>query len=105
MQTTYLIQILLPLYERGGKRVSRALLRSTAKQLAQQFGGVTAYTRAPAQGMWRGRGAKLDRDEVVVYEVMAPSLDRSLWKERRRQLEKDFVQDAIVVRAMRAMRM
>jgi hypothetical protein len=40
-----------------------------------------------------------------VYEVMAPSLDLSLWKERRRQLERDFVQDAIVVRAMRAMRM
>ena len=75
MRPMHLIQILLPLYKKGGGRVSRALLRSTAKQLAQEFGGVTAYTRAPAQGLWRRNGAKLDRDDIVVYEVMAPTVD------------------------------
>jgi hypothetical protein len=101
----HLIQILLPLYKKSGGRVSRALLRSTAKQLAKEFGGVTAYTRAPAQGLWRRRGAKLDRDDVVVYEVMAQRLDVAFWSSRRRQYEKEFVQDALVIRAVRAKRL
>jgi hypothetical protein len=101
----HLIQILLPLYEKGGARVSRTLLRSSAKQLAEEFGGVTAYTRAPAQGLWRRRGAKLERDDVVVYEVIAQSLDVGFWRSRRRQFEKEFVQDAIVIRAVRAKRL
>jgi hypothetical protein len=80
-------------------------LRSTAKQLAQEFGGVTADTRAPAHGLWRRRGAKLDRDDVVVYEVMVQRLDGGLWRSRPRQYEKEFVQDAIVIRALRAKRL
>lgn len=99
-----LIQILLPLYEKGGAKVSRALFRSSAKQLAKEFGGVTAYARAPAQGLWR-RGAKLDWDDVVVYEVMAQKLDLSFWRSRRRKFEKEFVQDKIVIRAVRAKRL
>jgi hypothetical protein len=99
----HLVQILLPRYKKGGGRVSRALLRSTAKQLAQEFGGVTTYTRAPAQG--RRSGAKLDRDDIVVYEVMTPSVDRVFWKARRRALERDFMQDEIMVRSARTMRL
>jgi hypothetical protein len=101
----HLIQILLPLYKKGGGRVSRALLRSTAKQLAKEFGGVTAYTGAPAQGFWRRSGTKLDRDDIVVYEVMAPTVDPVFWKARRRALERDFMQDEIMVRAARTMRL
>jgi hypothetical protein len=101
----HLIQILLPLYEKSGRKVSRALLRSTAKQLADEFGGLTAYARAPAEGLWRRRGAKLDRDDVVVYEVMAQKVDLGFWSARRGKLEKEFVQDAIVVRAIRAKRL
>jgi hypothetical protein len=100
----HLIQILLPLYERSGKKVPRALFRSTAKQLADEFGGVTAYTRSPAQGLWRRDAAKLNRDDVVVYEVMAPEFEPAFWKARRRKFEKDFVQDEIVVRTLRAKR-
>jgi hypothetical protein len=97
MRLMHLIQILLPLCKKGGARVSRALLRSTAKQLAKEFGDVTAYTRAPAQGLWRRSGAKLDRDDIVVYEVMAPTVDPMFWKARRRVLEKDFMQDEIIL--------
>jgi hypothetical protein len=99
MMTMQLVQILLPLFEKGGKKVSRTLLRATARQLAQEFGGITVYARAPAQGFWRRSGAKLDRDDVVVYEVMTKSVDVAFWRKRRRQLEKAFVQDAILVRA------
>jgi hypothetical protein len=101
----YLIQILLPLYEKSGRKVSRALLRSTAKQLADEFGGLTTYTRAPAEGLWRRRGVKLDRNDVVVYEVMAQKVDLGFWSARRGKLEKELVQDAIVVRAIRAKRL
>lgn len=101
VRSMHVVQILLPLFEKTGKRVARALLRSTAQQLAREFGGITAYTRAPAEGLWRRRGARLARDEVVIYEVMAPNIDHVFWRKRRRQLEKAFVQDAILVRAIR----
>jgi hypothetical protein len=80
-------------------------LRVTARQLAQEFGGISVYARAPAQGFWRRGGAKLDRDDVIVYEVMTSRLDLAFWRKRRRQLEQAFVQDAILVRATRVRRL
>jgi hypothetical protein len=80
-------------------------LRVTARQLAQEFGGISVYARAPAQGFWLRGGAKLDRDDVIVYEVMTSRLDLAFWRKRRRQLEQAFVQDAILVRATRVRRL
>jgi hypothetical protein len=62
------------------------------------FGGLTAYTRAPAEGLWNS-GSTVKRDEIVIVEVMVDSLDRTWWKEYRRELEQVFCQDEIVVRA------
>jgi hypothetical protein len=53
--------------------------------------------------LWRRSGAKLDREDIVVYEVMAPTVDPKFWNARRRVLEKDFMQDEIMVRAVRTM--
>jgi hypothetical protein len=55
--------------------------------------------------LWRRNGAKLDRDDIVVYEVMAPTVDPVFWKARRRALEMDFMQDEIMVRSARTMRL
>jgi len=96
-----LVQILLPLYDRRGRKIPRTVLRGAASCLAEEYGGVTAYTRSPALGMWRAAPDKLDRDEVVVYEVMVSSANKSSWAATRRRLEKAFRQDRIVVRAMR----
>jgi hypothetical protein len=94
----YLIQILLPLNDNQGKRLPFALHRDTMRELTRRFRGLTAYTRAPAEGVWKPRsGTK--HDEIVVYEVMAPRLERKWWKAYRRALEKRFRQESVVVRA------
>ena len=62
------------------------------------FGGLTAYTRAPAEGLWNS-GSTVKRDDIVVVEVMVDSLDRTWWKDYRRELEQEFCQDEIVLRA------
>ena len=62
------------------------------------FGGLTAYTRAPAEGVWES-GTTLKRDDIVVVEVMVDSLDRAWWGAYRRDLKRLFRQDQIVLRA------
>jgi hypothetical protein len=62
------------------------------------FGGLTAYTRAPAEGLWES-GSTVKRDDIVVVEVMVDSLDRKWWEAYRRELAQLFRQDQIVLRA------
>jgi hypothetical protein len=59
---------------------------------------VTAYTRAPAQGLWQD-GSRVERDEVLLYEVMVDELDRDWWAAYRKELEGKFRQQELVVRA------
>ena len=66
---------------------------------AEHFGGVTAFTRNPAEGLWKEGGEDPARDDIVIFEVMADWLDRSWWRGYRTELERRFEQDEIVVRA------
>jgi hypothetical protein len=59
---------------------------------------LTAFTRSPAQGTTTG-GGKTVHDEIVVFEVMTEALDAGWWRNYRLQLERDFRQDDMVVRA------
>jgi len=63
-----------------------------------RFGGLTAYNRAPAQGLWNDDGG-VERDEIVVYEVMADDLDPAWWAAYRTGLAQRFDQKELVVRA------
>lgn len=67
-------------------------------KLTQAFGGLTAFTRAPAEGLWDTGGA-VKCDDIVVVEVMTDTLDRSWWHEYRIELEKLFGQDEMIIRA------
>ena len=51
----YLVQLLLPLYDNDGQAFDASEYVRLRAELADRFGGVTAYTRAPARGVWRGR--------------------------------------------------
>lgn len=93
-----LVQILLPVYDKAGKRFSADLYNQVRVELTQRFGGLTAYTRAPAEGLW-DTGSEMKRDDIVVLEVMSEHLDRGWWRNYRRQLEGTFRQDQIVIRA------
>lgn len=95
----YLIQLLLPLYGSHHQAFPGHLFREVGDTLVARFGGLTAFTRAPATGLWQEDGVHTERDEVVVYEVMVETLDRTWWAGYRRTLETRFEQDELVVRA------
>jgi hypothetical protein len=95
----HLIQVLLPLYDNAGTALPRDLFRAVAAELTERFGGLTAYTRAPAEGLWKEDAKTTARDDVVLFEVMAEDLDRSWWGAYRHGLEKRFRQEQVVVRA------
>ena len=69
------------------------------KELTERFGGLTVYTRAPAEGMWKLNDNHTTRDDIVIFEVMAPELDCDWWRNYRHDLESRFRQDLIVIRA------
>jgi hypothetical protein len=94
----HLIQILLPLQDNEGAPFNPELYREVREELSSRFGGLTAFTRAPAEGHWEDDG-KTTRDEIVVFEVMAEELAVSWWRDYRRKLERVFRQDVIVIRA------
>lgn len=95
----HLVQLLLPLYDNAGAPQPRAQFAAVRQELVNRFGGLTAYTRAPAKGEWAGPGA-VEHDDIVVYEVMVEGLDRGWWSTYRASLEQRFGQDEIAVRAL-----
>jgi hypothetical protein len=94
----HLIQILLPLFDNHGEHFSEELFGNVRRELTERFGGLTAFTRAPAQGLWQDEG-QTKRDDIVVFEVMTQEFDAGWWRTYRRALEKQFRQDNIVIRA------
>ena len=94
----YLVQLLLPLYDNAGRRVSHELFGRIRDELTERYGGVTAFLRSPAQGTWKDAG-EVDRDEIVICEVMVESLDRAWWAAYREKLEEGFGQRELIVRA------
>jgi hypothetical protein len=95
-----LIHILLPLKDNEGHPYGRELFRAVAEELTERFGGLTAHTHAPAEGLWK-EGADTTKDEIVTYEVMAEKLDKQWWGEYRKGLEARFKQEKVVVRAQK----
>ena len=95
----HLVQILLPLYDNEGAAFPRGHYDVVKSELTGAFGGLTAYTRAPAEGRWQEEGETTRRDDIVVYEVMAESIDEAWWRRYRADLERRFSQERLVVRA------
>ncbi|HEX7315956.1 MAG TPA: hypothetical protein VF297_18715 [Pyrinomonadaceae bacterium] len=88
----------MPLYDNEGRRFGADDFDRVSEDLAGHFGGVTTFRRAPGEGVWREGGGE-SRDRVVVFEVMAESLDRAWWREYRGELERRFRQEKVVARA------
>ena len=97
----HLIQLLLPVRDNAGVPFPRADFERVRVELTERYGGVTAYRRSPASGVWRDEGGEEARDEVVMVEVMVGKLQRQSWAEYRRVLERRFRQAELVVRALR----
>ncbi|SFW21248.1 hypothetical protein [Nitrosovibrio sp. Nv17] len=94
-----LVQILLPLAGNDGKRFPGKRFAAVREELMARFGGLTTYLQSPASGLWRSEDGETLHDRFVVYEVMVERLDRAWWSTYRRELERRFRQDALVIRA------
>jgi hypothetical protein len=88
----HLVEILLPADENlAAKR------RAFARELTQRFGGVTAFSRSPAKGLYADDGKQVE-DDIIVFEVMTETIDKAWWSALRKRLEEEHRQDEIVIR-------
>jgi hypothetical protein len=94
-----LVQLLLPVYDARHVPFRRAMFDAVRSELAERFGGVTAYLRSPAVGLWEDEEGDCVRDDVLLLEVMVDALDREWWVAYRKELETRFAQDRILLRA------
>ena len=96
----HLIQLFLPLRDNVGAAFPPAMFAAVRAELTDAFGGVTAYQRAPATGLWEDDDDEVQRDDLVLFEVMVESLDRAWWRRHAADLAARFRQDEILVRAL-----
>lgn len=94
----HLIELLLPLRDNSGQPFSADKYAAIRRDLTERFGGMTAFTRSPAEGTTSDDRGTV-HDDIVVFEVMTETLDQEWWRAYRRRLEREFRQDQIVVRA------
>src|SRR5690242_784742 len=95
----FLVQILLPLRDMAGDAFPASHYVGVREELTERFGGLTAYSRAPAEGLWDDPQDRRQRDDIVIYEVMVADLDRAWWSGFRRRLESQFEQQELVIRS------
>jgi len=99
--TRHLVQILLPTQTRNRAPIAPEQFARVRVELTERFGGVTAYTRSPATGLWkREEDDAIERDQVIMVEVVVEGLDRQWWATYRRQLEERFDQEEVHARAL-----
>jgi hypothetical protein len=96
----HLVQLLVPLYDNTGQPVPQHYFAAVREELTERFGGLTAYVRSPAQGSWKEAEGTVDRDDVVMCEVMVEELDREWWSGYRTRLEERFRQRELLMRAL-----
>ena len=93
----HLIQLLLPLHDNEGRPFSVNHFTQVRRDLTDCFGGVTAFIRAPAVGLWKESADDINHDQVVMFEVLAEELDRDWWSLYRKQLQNKFRQDEVLI--------
>ena len=94
-----LIQLLLPASDSVGTGVAAEAIATTRMELVQRFGGVTAFLRSPARGAWTSPEGRVEHDDVVMVEVVAPAFDRGWWRGYASVLKQRFNQEEILIRA------
>jgi hypothetical protein len=95
----YLIEFLLPVFDNSGQRFPQEVFDRVRHELTERFGGVTAFLRSPAMGLWADEAGGVRRDDLAIFEVMTDAIDRDWWRQYRVQLELRFRQKEVVMRA------
>jgi hypothetical protein len=94
----HLVQVLIPVRDNAGVPFGTHLVEEVTLNLSKKFGGITAYTRAPAEGRWEA-GGTTQHDDMLIVEVMVFEIDKPWWRSFREHLEHTFRQERIIVRA------
>ena len=95
----HVVELFLPLTRKDGAPQPAGLFTEVRGELTERFGGLTAFTRAPAEGLWEDEEGAVEKDRIVILEVMDAQFDAGWWRDYRRQLEQKFAQDEVLVRA------
>lgn len=94
----YLVELFLPLRDNLGHAFDAGLFSSVRQELVDRFGGMTAFTREPVEGLWDAPDGGKIHDAIIIYEVMVQEVDRLWWQAYKADLEKRFAQDELVIR-------
>jgi hypothetical protein len=92
------IEVFLPLDTGCGDPIPPETIEGLVAGLGDRFGGATAYTREPAEGLWK-RATTIERDRIIVVEVMVDRIDDQWWSAYRQRLEREFAQERVLIRA------
>ena len=65
----HLVELLLPLHDNSGQPFRAEKYAEVRQHLTERFGGLTAFTRSPAQGTTTESGRPV-HDEIIVFEVV-----------------------------------
>ena len=95
----HLIQLFLPLYDNDRQLFNVAFFDIIKAELTEKFGGITAYTRVPATGLWKETDQKIIHDEIVLFEIMIQEIDLIYWNSFKVKLQNIFHQKEIIIRA------
>jgi hypothetical protein len=90
-------QIFLPLYDNNKQPFSQSPYDKVRSELTETFGGVTAFVRSPAEGIWKQDDDNVHRDDVVIFEVIVDSINHEWWAQYRQALEQRFSQKEILI--------
>lgn len=97
---SYLLQLILPVRDNDGNAFPDTLWDGLKARLADMFGGVTAFRRAPAEGVWAPSPEKRAAEDVFIVEVMARTLDHTWWAALQAELEQALGQEHVIIRAI-----
>lgn len=94
-----LAEIFIPINDNNGNPFPSLHYKTIEKDLVDQFGGVTAFSRAPAKGQWKeDDNQPASKDDIIIFEVMMNDPDKGWWKNYQSYLKEVFQQDEILIR-------
>ena len=67
----HLIQMFIPVRDKHDTAFPKEHYAHIRETLTIKFGGLTAYNRAPAEGLWKDAQKDSHNDALVIFEAMA----------------------------------
>lgn len=93
-----IVRLFLPLDQVDGTPHPQAQFRQVQAEMIQRCGGVTMFSRAPAEGLWE-QNEIIEQDRIVLFEAIDKAFDGAWWRTYREQLEQRFAQERILILA------